>query len=60
MGGVLLDWNPRHLYRSSFRIPQEMERFWPRDQRRVAHLQDAGGDRRGDATAQGEHPSKAA
>ncbi len=26
-GGVLLDWNPRHLYRSLFRDPQAMENF---------------------------------
>ncbi len=27
MGGVLLDWDPRHLYRSIFRDEQDMERF---------------------------------
>lgn len=26
-GGVLMDWNPRYLYRKLFRDPQEMERF---------------------------------
>ena len=27
MGGVLLDWNPRHLYRKLIADPEEMERF---------------------------------
>jgi 2-haloacid dehalogenase len=27
MGGVLLDWNPRHLYRKLIAEPAEMERF---------------------------------
>ncbi len=27
MGGVLLDWNPRHLYRKLIADPQEMERL---------------------------------
>ena len=27
MGGVLLDWNPRHLYRKLIPEPAEMERF---------------------------------
>jgi 2-haloacid dehalogenase len=27
IGGVLLDWNPRHLYRKLFADEQEMERF---------------------------------
>ncbi len=27
LGGVLLDWNPRHLYRKLFEDPAEMERF---------------------------------
>lgn len=27
IGGVLLDWNPRHLYRKLFSDEQEMERF---------------------------------
>jgi 2-haloacid dehalogenase len=45
LGGVLVDWNPRHLYRKLIADPEEMERFlatvtttpWH-------HLQDAGGD----------------
>jgi 2-haloacid dehalogenase len=27
LGGVLLDWNPRYLYRKLFEDPREMERF---------------------------------
>jgi len=27
-GGVLMDWNPRHLYRKLFDDPEEMERFF--------------------------------
>jgi 2-haloacid dehalogenase len=27
IGGVLIDWNPRHLYRTIFSDPAEMERF---------------------------------
>lgn len=27
MGGVLIDWNPRHLYRKLIPDPEEMERF---------------------------------
>ena len=27
LGGVLLDWNPRHLYRRLFTDPDEMEDF---------------------------------
>ena len=27
VGGVLVDWDPRHLYRSEFRCEDEMERF---------------------------------
>ena len=27
IGGVLLDWDPRHLYRSRFATEAEMERF---------------------------------
>ena len=26
-GGVLVDWNPRHLYRKLIADPSEMERF---------------------------------
>ena len=27
LGGVLIDWDPRHLYRQMFADPQEMEVF---------------------------------
>jgi 2-haloacid dehalogenase len=27
LGGVLIDWDPRYLYRTRFRDPREMERF---------------------------------
>ena len=27
LGGVLLDWNPRHLYRKLIPDPEEMEHF---------------------------------
>ena len=27
MGGVLLDWNPRHLYRKLIADAEDMERF---------------------------------
>ena len=27
LGGVLIDWDPRHLYRQLFSDPQEMEVF---------------------------------
>ena len=30
LGGVLLDWNPRHLYRRLFADPGEMEDFLAR------------------------------
>jgi 2-haloacid dehalogenase len=30
LGGVLIDWNPRHLYRQLFRDPGEMEDFLAR------------------------------
>ena len=45
MGGVLLDWNPRHLYRKLIADPQEMERFLATVTTTPWHnLQDAGGD----------------
>src|SRR5215213_1908830 len=43
MGGVLLDWNPRHLYRKLIADPQEMERFLATVTTTPWHnLQDAG------------------
>jgi 2-haloacid dehalogenase len=45
MGGVLLDWNPRHLYRKLIADPQQMERFLATVTTTPWHnLQDAGGD----------------
>lgn len=33
-GGVLIDWNPRYLYRKVFRDEAEMEYFYPMSARR--------------------------
>lgn len=45
MGGVLLDWNPRHLYRKLIPDPQEMERFLATVTTSEWHqVQDHGGD----------------
>jgi len=45
MGGVLLDWNPRHLYRKLIPDPQEMERFLATVTTSKWHeVQDHGGD----------------
>ena len=45
MGGVLLDWNPRHLYRKLIPDPAEMERFLATVTTRQWHeVQDRGGD----------------
>lgn len=44
-GGVLVDWNPRHLYRQLIPDPVEMERFLAEVTTRDWHMvQDAGGD----------------
>ena len=44
-GGVLIDWNPRHLYRKLFADPAEMERFLADVTTREWHaVQDHGGD----------------
>ncbi len=44
-GGVLVDWNPRHLYRKLFADPAEMERFLAEVATREWHqVQDHGGD----------------
>ena len=62
MGGVLLDWNPRHLYRKLIADPQEMERFLATVTTTPWHgLQDAGGDP-AEATRRlkAEHPGKEA
>jgi len=45
MGGVLLDWNPRHLYRKLIADPEEMERFLATVTTTQWHgLQDQGGN----------------
>jgi 2-haloacid dehalogenase len=45
MGGVLLDWNPRHLYRKLIAQPDEMERFLSEVTTMPWHVdQDHGGD----------------
>lgn len=45
MGGVLLDWNPRHLYRKLIPDPQEMEHFLATVTTSQWHqVQDHGGD----------------
>lgn len=59
-GGVLVDWNPRHLYRQLIPDPVEMERFLGEVTTREWHMvQDAGGDP-GEATRrlQALHPDK--
>jgi 2-haloacid dehalogenase len=44
-GGVLVDWNPRHLYRQLISDPAEMERFLDEVTTREWHqVQDHGGD----------------
>lgn len=44
-GGVLIDWNPRHLYRKLFSEPADMERFLAEVTTRDWHTpQDHGGD----------------
>ena len=62
LGGVLLDWNPRHLYRKLFADPEEMERFLASVTTTTWHgTQDHGGDP-GEATRalQAQHPDKEA
>ncbi|MEQ9640046.1 MAG: HAD family phosphatase [Alphaproteobacteria bacterium] len=45
LGGVLIDWNPRHLYRKLISDPAEMERFLAEVCTREWHeRQDRGGD----------------
>ncbi|HEY6714816.1 MAG TPA: HAD family phosphatase [Reyranella sp.] len=62
MGGVLLDWNPRHLYRKLIPDPEEMERFLATVTTTQWHgLQDQGGNP-AEATRRltADHPSKEA
>ena len=61
-GGVLVDWNPRHLYCKLIADPAEMERFLSEVTTREWHMvQDHGGDP-ADATRrlQALHPGKEA
>jgi len=61
-GGVLVDWNPRHLYRKLIADPEEMERFLAEVTTRDWHVtQDHGGDP-AEATRrlQAMHPGKEA
>ncbi len=60
MGGVLLDWNPRHLYRKLIADPEDMERFLATVATTQWHnVQDQGGDP-AEATRRlkAEHPGK--
>ena len=59
-GGVLVDWNPRHLYRQLISDPAEIERFLAEVTTREWHqAQDHGGDP-AEATRrlQAQHPDK--
>lgn len=59
-GGVLVDWNPRHLYRKLIPDPVEMERFLAEITTREWHLdQDHGGDTvEATRRLQARHPGK--
>ena len=62
MGGVLLDWNPRHLYRKLIADPADMEHFLANVTTTKWHaVQDEGGDP-AEATRRlrAEYPDKAA
>lgn len=62
LGGVLIDWNPRHLYRKLIADPAEMEDFLATVTTKQWHgVQDAGGDP-DEATRdlQARHPDQAA
>ncbi len=58
LGGVLIDWNPRHLYRKLIRDAAEMERFLAEVCTREWHeRQDRGGDNdEATETLVGQHP----
>ena len=62
MGGVLLDWNPRHLYRKLISDPIEMERFLAEVTTSPWHVeQDHGGDpAAATRRLQAAHPDKEA
>lgn len=59
-GGVLVDWNPRHLYRKLIPEAAEMERFLSEVTTREWHMvQDHGGDAvTATRTLQARHPGK--
>ena len=59
-GGVLVDWNPRHLYRKLIPDASEMERFLAEVTTREWHqVQDHGGDcRKATLALQARHPDK--
>ena len=59
-GGVLIDWNPRHLYRQLISDPAEMERFLAEVTTSAWHqVQDHGGDPAlATRTLQARHPDK--
>lgn len=59
-GGVLVDWNPRHLYRKLIPDPAEMERFLANVTTREWHqVQDHGGDTHlATRQLQARHPGK--
>lgn len=59
-GGVLIDWDPRHLYRQLISDPAEMERFLTEVTTREWHqAQDHGGDfRQATRALQALHPDK--
>ena len=61
-GGVLVDWNPRHLYRKLIADPAEMERFLAEITTREWHMaQDHGGDPvEATRRLQAQHPGKEA
>ena len=62
MGGVLIDWNPRHLFRKLIPDSAEMERFLSEVATNSWHVrQDHGGDPvEATRTLQAKHPDKAA
>lgn len=59
-GGVLVDWNPRHLYRKLFAEPAEMEHFLANITTREWHVPQDHGEDPAEATLrlQALHPDK--
>lgn len=59
-GGVLIDWNPRHLYRQLIPDPIEMERFLAEVTTREWHVVQDGGGNPAEATRrlQALHPDR--